>query len=118
MHADEINRAMTEALAREVYHYHLHVVYVPVVEKQILWSTSRPNASVMARLISSACMTAERDVYKRQVFFRNRILAVGNEVQTTLHAINTRFLLIARGIACLLYTSFLSPLQGRCRTRQ
>ena len=38
MHADEINRAMTEALEREVYHYHLHVVYVPVVEKQILWS--------------------------------------------------------------------------------
>ena len=38
MHADEINRAMTEALGREVYHYHLHVVYVPVVEKRILWS--------------------------------------------------------------------------------
>ena len=38
MHADEINRAMTEALGREVYHYHLHVVYVPVVKKQILWS--------------------------------------------------------------------------------
>ena len=38
MHADEINRAMTEALGREVYHYHLHVVYVPVVEKQIFWS--------------------------------------------------------------------------------
>ena len=38
MHADEINRAITEALGQEVYHYHLHVVYVPVVEKQILWS--------------------------------------------------------------------------------
>lgn len=38
MHADEINRAMSEALGQEVYHYHLHVVYVPVVEKQILWS--------------------------------------------------------------------------------
>ena len=34
MHADEINRAMTEALGREVYHYHLHVVYVPVVESR------------------------------------------------------------------------------------
>ena len=38
MHADERNRAMTEALGEDVYHYHLHVVYVPVVEKQILWS--------------------------------------------------------------------------------
>lgn len=38
MHADERNRAMSEALGENVYHYHLHVVYVPVVEKQILWS--------------------------------------------------------------------------------
>ena len=38
MHADERNRAMSEALGEEVYHYHLHVVYIPVVEKQILWS--------------------------------------------------------------------------------
>ena len=29
MHADEINRAMSEALGQDVYHYHLHVVYVP-----------------------------------------------------------------------------------------
>ena len=38
MHADERNRAMSEALGDDVYHYHLHVVYVPVVEKQVLWS--------------------------------------------------------------------------------
>lgn len=38
MHADERNRAMSEALGEDVYHYHLHVVYIPVVEKHILWS--------------------------------------------------------------------------------
>ena len=38
MHADERNQAMSEALGRDVYHYHLHVVYIPVVEKQVLWS--------------------------------------------------------------------------------
>ena len=38
MHADERNRAMSEALGQDVHHYHLHVVYIPVVEKQILWS--------------------------------------------------------------------------------
>lgn len=38
MHADERNRAMSEALGQDVYHYHLHVVYTPVVEKQVLWS--------------------------------------------------------------------------------
>ena len=29
---------MSEALGQDVYHYHLHVVYIPVVEKEILWS--------------------------------------------------------------------------------
>ena len=38
MHADERNRAMSEQLGEDVYHYHLHVVYVPVVKKKILWS--------------------------------------------------------------------------------
>lgn len=38
MHADERNRAMSEALGKDIYHYHLHVVYMPVVEKQVLWS--------------------------------------------------------------------------------
>ena len=38
MHADERNRAMSEALGEDIFHYHLHVVYIPVVEKQILWS--------------------------------------------------------------------------------
>ena len=38
MHADERNKAMSEALGQDVYHYHLHVVYIPVVEKEILWS--------------------------------------------------------------------------------
>lgn len=38
MHADEKNQAMSEKLGEDVYHYHLHVVYIPVVEKQVLWS--------------------------------------------------------------------------------
>ena len=36
MHADERNHGMSKALGYDVWHYHLHVVYVPVVEKQIL----------------------------------------------------------------------------------
>ena len=38
MHADERNRAMSDALGQDVYHYHMHVVYVPVVEKEIRWT--------------------------------------------------------------------------------
>ena len=38
MHADERNRSLSQELGRDVYHYHLHVVYIPVVKKDILWS--------------------------------------------------------------------------------
>lgn len=38
MHADEVNLALTEKYGHPVYHYHLHIVALPVVEKQVLWS--------------------------------------------------------------------------------
>ena len=47
MHADERNRAMSEALEQDVYHYHMHVVYIPVVEKQILWSKRCKDTSLV-----------------------------------------------------------------------
>ena len=50
MHADERNRAMSEALGQDVYHYHLHVVYVPVVEKQIRWSKRCKDKSLVGKL--------------------------------------------------------------------
>jgi len=38
MHADERNRALSDQLGKDVYHYHLHVIYLPVVEKHVKWS--------------------------------------------------------------------------------
>ncbi len=38
MHADERNSVVSEALGKDVYHYHLHVVYIPVVQKEVKWS--------------------------------------------------------------------------------
>ena len=38
MHADEINVGISNDLGRDVYHYHLHVIYVPVVKKEVKWS--------------------------------------------------------------------------------
>ncbi len=38
MHADEINLALTEKYGHPVYHYHIHIVALPVVEKQVLWT--------------------------------------------------------------------------------
>lgn len=49
MHADERNRAMSETLGQDVYHYHIHVVYVPVAEKQIRWSKRCKDKSLMGK---------------------------------------------------------------------
>lgn len=38
MHADEKNKARSAELGRDVFQYHLHVVYVPVVDKEIKWT--------------------------------------------------------------------------------
>ena len=38
MHADELNSALTEKLGYPVYHYHLHMVALPVVEKEVRYS--------------------------------------------------------------------------------
>ncbi|MCI9177599.1 MAG: plasmid recombination protein [Clostridia bacterium] len=38
MHADELNVALTEEYGEPIYHYHLHVIALPVVKKEIKWS--------------------------------------------------------------------------------
>lgn len=38
MHADELNVAMTEKYGRLIYHYHLHVMALPVVDKEVRWT--------------------------------------------------------------------------------
>ena len=37
MHADELNVAMTEKYGRPIYHYHLHIMALPVVDKEVRW---------------------------------------------------------------------------------
>ena len=72
MHADERNRAMSEALGQDVYHYHLHVVYVPVVEKQILWSKRCKDKSLVGTVketvmqVSSSKKWASKPVLDEQ----------------------------------------------------
>ena len=38
MHADELNVAATDDLGKDTYHYHMHAVVIPVVEKEVRWS--------------------------------------------------------------------------------
>jgi len=37
MHADERNKEVSERIGRDVYHYHLHVTYIPIVEKKVYY---------------------------------------------------------------------------------
>ena len=50
MHADERNRAMSEALGEDVYHYHLHVIYVPVVQKEVRWTKRCKDKSLVGKV--------------------------------------------------------------------
>jgi len=50
MHADERNSALSNELGRDVFHYHLHVVYVPVVRKEILWSKRTKDKSLVGKV--------------------------------------------------------------------
>lgn len=38
MHADELNVAMTEKYNKPIYHYHLHIMALPVVDKEVKWT--------------------------------------------------------------------------------
>ena len=53
MHADERNRALSDLLEKNVFHYHLHVVYIPVVEKEIRWSRRCKNSALVGTVKES-----------------------------------------------------------------
>ena len=50
MHADERNSALSEKLGRDVFHYHLHVVYVPVVKKEVYYKRNNKNPELAGKL--------------------------------------------------------------------
>ncbi|MCL2817380.1 MAG: plasmid recombination protein [Clostridiales bacterium] len=50
MHADERNKALSDQLGRDVYHYHLHVVYIPVVDKEIYFKKNNKDPELAGKL--------------------------------------------------------------------
>ncbi len=38
LHADEQNTALSEKYGRPIYHYHMHIIALPVVDKEVLWT--------------------------------------------------------------------------------
>ena len=47
MHADELNISLTEEYGKPIYHYHLHVVALPVVRKEIKWTKKCKDTSLI-----------------------------------------------------------------------
>jgi hypothetical protein len=50
MHADERNKEVSERLGRDVYHYHLHVIYIPVVRKELYFKKNNKNPELAGKL--------------------------------------------------------------------
>ena len=49
LHADELNTALTEEFGKEIYHYHLHVIAIPVVQKEIKYSKRCKDKSLVGK---------------------------------------------------------------------
>ncbi len=47
MHADELNTALTEEYGKPIYHYHLHVVALPIVRKEVKWTKKCKDKSLI-----------------------------------------------------------------------
>ena len=50
LHADERNKALSEQYGYDVFHYHLHVVYIPVVDKEIYFKKNNKNPELAGKL--------------------------------------------------------------------
>lgn len=64
MHADELNIALTEKYGRPIYHYHLHVVALPVVEKQIKWSKRCKDKSLIGTVKETVMQVSHSKKWK------------------------------------------------------
>ena len=64
MHADELNIALTEKYGRPIYHYHLHIVALPVVEKQIKWSKRCKDKSLVGTVKETVMQVSHSKKWK------------------------------------------------------
>jgi len=50
LHADERNKALSDQLGCDIFHYHLHVIYVPVVGKEIYFKKNNKDPELAGKL--------------------------------------------------------------------
>jgi hypothetical protein len=50
MHADERNSGLSKELGRDDYHYHLHDIYIPVVQKEVYYQKTNTDPALAGKL--------------------------------------------------------------------
>jgi len=67
MHADEKNTALSQELGRDVFHYHLHVVYIPVVDKEVYFKKNNKNPELAGKLKEVIHQVSHSKKWPRQI---------------------------------------------------
>lgn len=75
MHADEQNIALTEEYGKPIYHYHLHVIAIPVVKKEIKYSKRTKDKSLVGKVKETIMQVSHSKKWKSQKALDNE----GNE---------------------------------------
>ncbi len=76
MHADEQNIALTKEYSKPVYHYHLHVIALPVVKKEIKYSKRTKDKSLVGKVKETIMQVSHSKKWKSQKALDNE----GNEI--------------------------------------
>jgi len=69
MHADEVNIGASAALEKDVYHYHLHVVYIPVVEKEVKWTKRCKDPALVGKIKENIQQVSHSKKWPRNTMF-------------------------------------------------
>ena len=76
MHADEQNIALTEEYGKPIYHYHLHVIALPVVKKEIKYSKRTKDKTLVGKVKETIMQVSHSKKWKSQKALDNK----GNEI--------------------------------------
>ncbi len=76
MHADEQNIALSEEYGKPIYHYHLHVIAIPVVKKEIKYSKRTKDKSLVGKVKETIMQISHSKKWKSQKALDNE----GNEI--------------------------------------
>ena len=76
MHADEQNIALTEYYGKPIYHYHLHVIAIPVVKKEIKYSKRTKDKTLVGKVKETIMQVSHSKKWKSQKALDNE----GNKI--------------------------------------